>query len=170
MRVPELEPGQYHVDAVVYDSVGERASVARAPLTIYPSNTPAIGDLLIIDHAEKIDPDQSSGNPLVVSGLLLKPVIEPTIRRSTRDDINFAVPLALDPGQTAPPATLGLVANGQVLSTITLPLGAADANGRLFAVGRIPLSGVPAGSYQLQITIGAGSDARTRTTKLTVID
>lgn len=170
MRVPELEPGSYRIDAVVYDSVGERASVSSAPLTIYPAATPAIGDLLIIDHAEKIEPDQANGNPLVVGGLLLKPVLAPTIRRSSRTDINFAVPLALDPGQIAPPAKLGLVVNGQVVSTIALDLGPADANGRLFAVGRIPLSDVPPGSYQLQITIGAGSNARTRTTRLTVVE
>jgi hypothetical protein len=169
-RIPELEPGSYRIDAVVYDSVGERASVSSAPLTIYPAATPAIGDLLIIDHAEKVEPDQANGNPLVVGGLLLKPVLAPTIRRSSRTEINFAVPLALDPGQIAPPAKLGLVVNGQVVSTIALDLGPADGNGRLFAVGRIPLSGVPPGSYQLQITIGAGSNARTRTTRLTVVE
>ena len=173
-RFPELQPGKYRVDAAVYDSVGERASVASAPLTIHPSN-PDIGDLLIVDHAEKIESDdqvnQVKGNPLFVSGLLLKPVLQPVIHRSTRNEITFAVPLALGPGQAAPPATLGLVSDGQVLATISLgALGIADATGRLFAVGRMPLEHVPAGKYQMQLTIGIGSNARTRMAGLTIVD
>ena len=149
--------------------------MASAPLTIHPSNPPDIGDLLIVDHAEKIESDdqmnQLKGNPMFVSGLLLKPVLQPVIHRSTRNEITFAVPLALGPGQAAPPATLGLVSDGQVLATISLgALGIADATGRLFAVGRMPLEHVPAGKYQMQLTIGVGSNARIRTAGLTIVD
>jgi hypothetical protein len=159
----------------VYDSVAERASVASAPLTIYPPTAPAIGDLLIVDHAEKIESDdqtnQVKGNPMVVGGMLLKPVLRPVIHRSQREEITFAVPLSLEPNQAAPVATLGLVADGQVIATIPLgTLGTADASGRLFAVGRMPLEHVPAGKYQLQLTIGTGPGAPTRTASLTIVD
>ena len=174
-RFPDLAPGTYRVDAAVYDSVGERASVASAPLTIHPATTPAIGNLLIIDHAEKIESDelanQVKGNPMVVGGMLLKPVLQPVIRRSQREEITFAVPLSLEPNQLAPLATLGLVADGQVIATKSLgALGIADASGRLFAVGRMPLAQVPAGKYQLQLTIGTGPDTRTRMAPLTIVD
>jgi hypothetical protein len=174
-RFPELAPGTYRVDAAVYDSVGERASVASAPLTIHPATPPALGNLLIIDHAEKIDSDelanQLKGNPMVVGGMLLKPVLRPVIHRSEREEITFAVPLSLEPNQLAPVATLGLVADGQVIATKVLgALGTADATGRLFAVGRMPLAQVPAGKYQLQLTIGTGPDARTRMTGVTIVD
>ena len=174
-RFPELAPGTYRVDAAVYDSVGERASVASAPLTIHPATTPAVGNLLIIDHAEKIESDelanQVKGNPMVVGGLLLKPVLRPVIHRSEREEITFAVPLSLEPNQLAPQATLGLVSDGQVIATKSLGApGIADASGRLFAVGRMPLAQVPAGKYQLQLTIGDGPSARTRMTPLTIVD
>ncbi len=174
-RFPELAPGTYRVDAAVYDSVGERASVASAPLTIHPATAPAIGNLLIIDHAEKIESDelanQVKGNPMVVGGMLLKPVLQPVIHRSEREEITFAVPLSLEPNQLAPLATLGLVADGQVIATKALgALGIADASGRLIAVGRMPLAQVPAGKYQLQLTIGTGPDARTRMAPLTIVD
>ena len=174
-RFPELPPGTYRVDASVYDSVAERASVASAPLTIYPPTAPAIGDLLIVDHAEKIESDdqtnQVKGNPMVVGGMLLKPVLRPVIHRSQREEITFAVPLSLEPNQVAPVATLGLAADGQVNATISLgTLGTADASGRLFAVGRMPLAQVPAGKYQLQLTIGTGPDAPTRMAPLTIVD
>jgi VWFA-related protein len=174
-RFPELVPGTYRVDAAVYDSVGERASVASAPLTVHPATSPAVGNLLIIDHAEKIESDelanQVKGNPMVVGGMLLKPVLQPVIHRSEREEITFAVPLSLEPNQLAPLATLGLVADGQVIATKTLgALGIADATGRLFAVGRMPLAQVPAGKYQLQLTIGTGPDARTRMAPLTIVD
>jgi VWFA-related protein len=174
-RFPELQPGTYRIEAAVYDSVGERASVANAPLTVNPATPPTIGNLLIIDHAEKIESDdqanQVKGNPMVVGGLLLKPVLGPVIHRSQREEITFAVPLSLDPNQLAPLATLGLVADGQVVATKALgALGTADATGRLFAVGRMPLAQVPAGKYQLQLTIGTGPDTRTRLTPLTIVD
>jgi len=174
-RFPELAPGTYRVDAAVYDSVGERASVASAPLTIHPAAPPAVGNLLIIDHAEKIESDelanQVKGNPMVVGGMLLKPVLRPVIHRSEREEITFAVPLSLEPNQLAPLATLGLVADGQVIATKALgALGIADASGRLFAVGRMPLAQVPVGTYQLQLTIGTGPDARTRMAPLTIVD
>jgi VWFA-related protein len=174
-RFPELAPGTYRVDAAVYDSVGERASVASAPLTIHPATAPAIGNLLIIDHAEKIESDelanQVKGNPMVVGGMLLKPVLQPVIHRSQREEITFAVPLSLEPNQLAPLATLGLVADGQVIATKALgALGIADASGRLFAVGRMPLAEVPAGKYQLQLTIGTGPGQRTRMAPLTIVD
>ena len=41
---------------------------------------------------------------------------------------------------------------------------------RLFAVGRMPLAQVPAGKYQLQLTIGTGPDQRTRMAPLTIVD
>jgi len=68
-------------------------------------------------------------------------------------------------------ATLGLVADGQVIATKALgALGIADVTGRLFAVGRMPLAQVPAGKYQLQLTIGTGPDQRTRMAPLTIVD
>jgi VWFA-related protein len=174
-RFPELSAGTYRVEVAVYDSVGERSTVATAPLTIHPVSTPAIGNLLIIDHAEKIDSpelaEQVKGNPLVASGMLLKPMLRPVIRRSQRDEITFAIPLSLEPNQLAPQATLGLVANGQVIATKALgALGIADSTGRLVAVGRMPLAQVPAGQYQLQLTIGTGPEMRTRMTPLTIVD
>jgi hypothetical protein len=174
-RFPELQPGTYHIEAAVYDGVGERASVVSAPLTVHPATPPTIGNLLIIDHAEKIESDdqanQVKGNPMVVGGLLLKPVLLPVIHRSQREEITFAVPLSLEPNQLAPQATLGLVSDGQVIATKSLgALGIADASGRLFAVGRMPLAQVPAGKYQLQLTIGDGPSARTRMTPLTIVD
>jgi hypothetical protein len=136
-----------------------RASRARRSRFIRPA-PPAVGNLLIIDHAEKIESDelanQVKGNPMVVGGMLLKPVLRPVIHRSEREEITFAVPLSLEPNQLAPLATLGLVADGQVIATKALgALGIADASGRLFAVGRMPLAQVPAGTYQLQLTIGS---------------
>jgi VWFA-related protein len=174
-RYPDLPPGVYRVDAAVYDSVGERATVATAPLTIHPASSPEIGNLLIIDHAEKIESDeqadQAKGNPMLVGGLLLKPVLQPVIRRSEREEITFAVGVSLEPNQLAPLATLGLVAEGQVIATKALgALGMADAGGRLVAVGRMPLAHVPAGKYQLQLTIGTGADSRTRLAPLTIVE
>lgn len=171
-RLPELPPGRYRVDAVVYDSAGQRASVTSQPLVIPPPATPVVGDLLIVDHAEPVPLDQAAGesNPLSVNGLRLKPVIGPTIHRGFTTEVDFVLPLALAPGAAAPEAKLALLSpSGEALAAVPLELGSADAFGRLLALGWVPLANVPPGRYELQVTIGSGPDANIRKAVLTVV-
>jgi VWFA-related protein len=173
LRMVDLDPGTYRVDAAVYDSGGQQASVVSQPLTIPPATRTMVGDLLVIDHAERMTPDQiaNSPNPLISDGLLIKPTLTPKIVKRNRPDLDFALPLALSPNESAPPAKLALLSkSGGSLATIALSLGMADGDGRVLAIGHVPLDKVPPGSYLLQVTVGAGDDAQVRRTALIVVE
>jgi VWFA-related protein len=173
LRLVDLDPGTYRVDVAVYDSGGEKASVISRPLTIPPPTKTMVGDLLVIDHAERMTPDEiaNSPNPLISDGLLIKPTLNLRISKHDRPDIAFALPLALAPNETAPPAQLALLSrSGDSLTAIALSLGNADGDGRVLAIGHVPLDKVPAGTYELQVTVGSGDDAQVRRAPLTVVD
>jgi hypothetical protein len=132
-----------------------------------------VGDLLVIDHAERMTPEQiaSSANPLISDGLLIKPTLTLKIAKHERPDIAFALPLALSPNEAAPPAKLVLLSkSGEALAAVALSLGTADASGRVLAIGHVPLDKVPPGSYDLQVTVGSGADQHVRRATLTVVD
>jgi hypothetical protein len=130
---------------------------------------PVIGDLILIDHAEPVGPDANTdGNPLVVDGLQLFPAFEPTVSLRSRNEINFAVSMLFEPGTIAPDAMLSISESGRLLSSLMLPMKPPAASGRLMAVGRVPLEGLPPGRFELRITIGTGPEAQVRTARMTV--
>jgi hypothetical protein len=61
-----------------------------------------------------------------------------------------------------------LLVAGKALAELPFELGTPQKDGRLVAVGRLPLSTVPGGVYTLQVTIGTGAAAQVRETALTV--
>jgi hypothetical protein len=173
LRLTDLDPGTYRVDSVVYDSGGQKAGVTTQALVIPGVSSPMLGDLLIIDHAERLNAEQAaeSSNPLIAGGLLIKPIVRPTVAKHERPDLAFALPMALGANQSAPPIRLSLLsASGQSLAAVSLPPATADAQGRLLAIGKVPLANVPPGAYVLQVTVGDAPDAPSRTAALSVVE
>ena len=170
-RTADLSPGEHTVEVAVHDGPAKRNQVFRTTLRIPPPTRPVVGDLMIVDHAERLENGETApGNPLVANQLALVPTYSPTLSRRERTEVNFAVSLLLEPGAPLPFAKLTLSDNGAELSSIALPLHAADADGRLLAVGRIPIASIPAGHYELELTIGSGPSAQTRRAELTLTD
>jgi hypothetical protein len=170
LRTPRLAPGEHQVDVAVHDGSAQRNGVLRTVVRIPSSTPPVVGDLLLVDHAEPMQAGGTPGNPLVASGLMLIPAFQPAFAKHERKEINFAVLLLLDPSAPLPPATLTLLADGSPVSSVPLPLTPPDADGHLLAVGRVPTTGIPAGRYDLQVTIGVGERAQSRRAALTLVD
>jgi hypothetical protein len=171
-RIAEVPSGAYRLDVVVYDEAGKQASVTTMPFEIPPPTMPIVGDLMVVDRAEKLPPDKAidPANPFVRDGVLLHPAIDAGVNRGLQPEITFLLPIVLAAGEPAPPAELALLSDkGNVLATISLPMRAPDPDGGLMTIGRIPLARVPPGKYQLQVSIGA-THPRVRTTWLTVVD
>ena len=170
-RTADLLPGEHSVEVAVHDGPAKRNQVFRTTLHVPPPARPVVGDLMIVDHAEKLENGEAIvGNPLVANQLALVPTYRPTLSRRERTEVNFAVSLLLEPGASLPFAKLTLNDGGVPVSSIALPLHAPDPDGRLLAVGRIPIASIPAGHYELELTIGAGPSAQTRRAELTLTD
>ena len=77
--------------------------------------------------------------------------------------MHFALALSLVPGARTAAVALSLFSpDGEVLASVPLVLGQPEPSGRLLAVGRVPLAAIPPGRYDLRVTVGTGSEARTR--------
>ena len=91
-RTPEVPPGAHTVEWVVRDGTSGEASVLRSAMDVpLPDVRPVVGDLVIVDHAEKAPQDDPAmkRHPLVWNGMLLYPSLGLPISkaRSQRADV-----------------------------------------------------------------------------------
>jgi VWFA-related protein len=170
-RTPRLSPGTHAVDIAVHDGPANRDAVVRTSVMIPPATRPVVGDLILVDHAERVAEGESpTGNPLIAGDLALIPAFEPTVSKRDRKEINFAISLLLDPGAPLPGAELALMAGDAPVSSVPLSLTPADPDGRLLAVGRVPIDQIPTGRYDLQVTVGSGEQTQRRRAELTIVE
>lgn len=171
-RTPDLPPGEFTVTTVVHDGKGKRSSVVETQVEIPGGTSPVVGSLFVVARAERIDPKDTSAasHPLAGGGVLLYPSFGEPVSRKAQAEIAFALPMVLEPGSPAPTATLELLQNGQSLAQLPLPLDKPDEKGRLLQVSRLPSAAIPAGAYELRITITAGTGKAIRTSPLTVVE
>ncbi len=171
-RTPDLPPGQFTVTTAVHDSKGNRSSVVESQLEVPGAASPVVGSLFIISRVERLDPKDTTAasHPLAAQGVLLYPSMGDPISKKAQAEIAFALPLLLDAATPAPTATLELLQAGQVLAQIPMPLDKADATGRLIQTSRLPSAAIPPGTYELRVTIAAGSAKSVRSTPLIVTE
>ncbi len=171
-RTPDLPPGQLTVTTAVHDTKGKRSSVVETSVEVPGGPAPVVGSLFIVSRAERLDPKDPSAasHPLAAQGVLLYPSLGDPISKKAQAEIAFALPLLLDAAAAAPTATLELLQAGQVLAQIPLPLDKPDATGRLIQTSRLPSAAIPPGTYELRVTIAAGSAKSMRSTGLTITD
>jgi hypothetical protein len=64
---------------------------------------------------------------------------------------------------------LRLLARNQLLAESPLTLGPMDREGRLVALGHLPIESLPPGSYDLQVTVSEGEQREIRSSEFSVI-
>lgn len=157
-RERQLKPGLYTMEAVVHDVIADRASVRLATVE-EPSVDPSVlrmSDLIIVASAQRVAKgSQPAGHPFLSGDMLLYPNLGEPVRKGTTQELGFF--FTAYPGQGAKPqAALELLQNGARLATLPLTLADADSAGRIQEVGRLPLSSLAAGSYELRIVLTDG--------------
>ncbi len=168
-RTPEVAPGVHTVEWVVRDGAG-RASVLRSPVSIPPDDTrPVVGDLVLIDHAEKMPKDDAAmkGHPLAWNGTLLYPSLDLLFSKAGRRDVTFMLPMLVDTG-SRPSTTVELVHGGSIWGRVDVPGTKADGDS-LRQVGTVPIDKLPPGVYELRATVTAGDNTLTRSATFTVV-
>jgi len=170
-RTPEVPPGSHTVEWVVRDSASGEASVLRSAMDVpLPDVRPVVGDLVIVDHAEKVPTDDPAmkRHPLVWNGLLLYPSLGLPISKGARNELTFFLPMLVDNGEPAPSTRIELLHAGRSWGTIDLPVAQADKDS-LRQVGQLPIDKLPPGVYELKATITVGERTIARTAMFTVI-
>ncbi len=167
---PDLPAGPHTVEWVVRDDEGDRASVARSSLDVPDGARPIVGDLIVIARSEKAPDDgKAAKNPLAWKDLLLYPSFGEPVSQSTQHDVSFALPMVVDAKGVMPTAALRLLSGTRLIAELPFDLGTPSKSGRLMALGHLPISSLPPGSYNLQVTVAEGDRRAIRSAEFTVI-
>jgi VWFA-related protein len=167
---PDLPSGSHTVEWIVRDDEGRRASVARSAIEVPEGARPIVGDLMLVGRSEAVPKGKATAtNPLAWKGQLLYPAFGDPISRSKQHNVSFALPMVVATRGPAPTAVLRLFARTQLLVESPLTLGATGGDGRLVALGHLPIGSLPPGSYDLQVTVSAGEQREIRSAEFSVI-
>jgi VWFA-related protein len=172
-REPDLPPGVYSMETIAFDSTAARGSARIATLTVPPSDASALGmsSLVLVNRAEEVkdapQADPKTPAPLYVGHTLLYPNLGEPFKKSRTGELPFY--FALYGHVQGTDASVQLLKNGQAIAEAPIQL-AAEENGRVQQVGRLPISALPSGTYELRIKVTDGAHELSRTAYFTLID
>jgi VWFA-related protein len=158
-REPELPPGVYTMETIVYDGPTSKASVRFATVEV-PRVDPAklrMSSLVIVKRGEKVGANEARTGPLFVKDVLLYPNLGEAISKADKE-VGFFFTVYPGAAATKPEAVLELIQNGKPLAQVPLPLDALDASGYIQQVGRLPLDALAPGTYELRAIVKQGSE------------
>ena len=161
-REPDLPPGVYTVESIVFDAAANRGSVRINTLTVPqpPEGTLGMSSLVLVNRTEELGAnDTANPSPLAVGKTLLYPNLgEPIVNSPSRELPFYFALYGSTPGMTA---SAELLRNGKVMASAPIQLSAASGS-RVQHVGRLPIGALPAGTYQLRIRVTDGTHELSR--------
>jgi hypothetical protein len=170
-RQPELLPGAYTIEAMVFDGTAGKGS-ARVATLVVPGgrmDRTRLSSVVVVDRAEPVEAgNHDPAHPLYVGDLLLYPRAGAAFVAGRDTELTFF--FAAYPATPQPPSlTIELLAHGRVLSrapVVTLP--APDGDGRIQQVQRIPIGSLDPGPYELRVTVDDGTGSESRTARFVI--
>jgi hypothetical protein len=164
-REPQLPPGVYTLESIVYDANAQHGSARVATLTVPPPQPIAMSSLVLVSRVEEVSDTPTVSAPLYVGRTLIYPNLGQPIRRGSRDELTFF--FTLYGAATRPAATAQLLRNGGVIAEAPVAM-APDPAPRVQHLGRLPIATLPAGTYELRIKVDAGGQSQTRNVFFTI--
>jgi hypothetical protein len=171
-REPELPPGVYTMETVVYDALAAKATVRLATVEV-PKTEPGalrMSSLILVKRGEKVPSnDRRSGNPLLVNDVILYPNLGEPVSKTAKE-VGFYFAAYPVSGRAAPEASIELLLDGKLIAQLPIPLGAADASGRIQQAGRLPLAQLTPGTYDLRAVVRQDGQQVSRSTMLRITE
>src|SRR5688500_15383333 len=159
-RQPDLPPGVYQMETVVYDALAKKASVRFATVEKPPVDTTRLrmSNLVIVRRGEKVpESERITGSPLYVGDMLLYPNLGLPLKRGEKELAFYFTAYVPAAGAGDAAASLELLQNAKPLAQVDLQVAAPDAQRRIQQVGRIPIEQLPAGTYELRVAVRQGT-------------
>jgi VWFA-related protein len=171
-REPELPPGVYTMETVVYDAPSGKSSVRISTVEV-PNDDASVlrmSSLVLVKRGEKVpEKERRADNPLVVGDLTLYPNLgEPVSRRAREVGFYFVVYPAKN--APSPESTIQLLRDGNSVAQLPMALAAPDSAGRIKQVGRLPIDQLAPGTYELRAIVKQGTRQVSRVTLLQITD
>jgi hypothetical protein len=128
-----------------------------------------VSSLVVVKRGEKVGADEPRTGPLFVNDVLLYPNLGEDISKANRE-VGFFFTVYPGVAEAKPEAVLELNENGKPLAQVPLQLDAPDASGQIKQVGRLPLTEIPAGTYDLRVIVKQGAEQVFRSATLHVVE
>jgi hypothetical protein len=168
-----LEPGVYQIESVVYDAVAEKGSARVSTLTV-PKPDPAhlrMSSLVLVGRTEETPPQTDKPDakhpPFYYGNTLLYPNLGEPLHREPDTALSFYFVVYPAGGRCACSARISLLKNGAPTAEATQELTSSGER-RLQHVGSLPIADLPAGTYELRITVSDSHEQQTRSAFFTV--
>jgi hypothetical protein len=107
--------------------------------------------------------------PFYYGDTLLYPNVGEPLVRGRDDALSFYFVVYPVPGRCACAARIALLRNGKPMAEASRDLPTTETK-RLQHVGNLPIADLPAGTYELRVTVTDSQDQQTRTAFFTVKD
>ena len=171
-REPELSPGVYTMETVVYDALAEKSSVRLGTVEVAKPEPDKLrmSSLILVKRGDKVaEKDRRAENPLMVKDVVLYPNLGEPVSKGSKEVAFYFAAYPIKGGPAAE-STIELLQDGKLVAQFPMPLPAADASGRVQQTGRLPLDQLAAGTYDLRAIVKQGSEQVFRSTMLRIVD
>ncbi len=129
-----------------------------------------MSSLVLVKRGEKVpEKDRRADNPLLVRDVVVSPNLGEAVSKSSKE-VGFYFAAYPVQGKPAPESIIELLQNGKPVARIPMPLPAADATGRIQQVGRLPITELAAGTYELRAVVTQGTDQVVRSSILRIVE
>jgi VWFA-related protein len=172
-RQPELPPGTYTMETVVYDALSQKASVRFRTIEQGDINpdTLRLSSLMLVRRGEKVPSDQRpADNPLFVGEMLLYPNLGAPLKKG--DDAELAFFFTAYPGggtETTLNGTIELLQDAKVVARAPMTMEKPDDQGRIQQVSRLPIGALAPGRYQLRVLVQQGTQTAAGMTEFRIV-
>ena len=172
-READLAPGRYTLETIAYDAPSGRASVRSGTIEVAAGDEGKLrmSDVVILKRAEPASAvDEKRSNPFLVSKVMVSPNLGAPIQRSLKQVPFFFTVYTPAGASTGPKLTVELRQQGRTLAQMPGELMQPDATGRIQYLAGLPLEKIPAGAYELRITISDGATTVARSGSFMIED
>ena len=114
--------------------------------------------------------EEKRSNPFHVGSVIVSPNLGEPIHRSLKQVPFFITMYTSATTSTKPKLTIELRQHGRTLAQLPGDMPEADASGRIQYLAGLPLEKIPAGSYELRITVSDETTSVTRSGFFTIED
>ena len=173
-RQPELPPGTYTMETVVYDALAKKASVRFKTI----EQTELEPRRVAREQPDAGEPRRESAAgssvPAATRCLSARPCSIPIwalpLKKGADHELAFFF-TAYPGGGTATQlaGTLELLQDAKILARAPMTLPAADTEGRVQQVSRLPIDQLAPGRYQLRVLVQQGSVTVARSTEFRIV-
>jgi VWFA-related protein len=171
-REANLPADRYTLETIAYDAPTGRASVRTGTLEVSANdvNKLRLSDVVLLKRAEQVGAaEENKSNPFRVGNMIVSPNLGEPIQRSLKQ-VPFFFTVYLPAGNSIKPKlTIELTSQGRTLAQMPGELPEIDALGRSQFVAALPVEKIPAGTYELKITV-SGELTLSRSRSFTIVD